>query len=298
MGRISVKFHVKLRIERIDKIAATGTCVLVWERAGVASSTQHATSPVTIDSSSCTADFSKMPPLACDVTLFKSKPSDTMFQPKGVKLSLRSSRADGTALGKTSFNIADYASGSDAFVSISANLNGGAVLIGKLSCTALSSDENDDDMSSASGEDPLPEARASDAGSSVTEEGSPTWLLRNKFKARMNSQGLSWGKKRFADTEQNQAGRGRGGNDEARAKLERVTQENEELRKQLEDVGNEGKIKAANDALRKKINELKARREKNPLPMEVVRELKEAKMALAMMSMEKEEMLMELNRKK
>lgn len=300
VSKVPFKFKFDFLIETVDKLAAQGDIVVVWERSN---NKIHSTKPVRIDKNTRKANFNNEQ-IAADLTLFKSQPSERRFQEKVVKLAVKQNNADGKTLGKIHLNLADYAEIPSGSKRISAELTNGAILIATVQCQfismgkAIQSKTNKSETSDSSQEDELEDDVDSEANSISADE-APANFLKNKLKiARAGS------KKLIGRSANKNKGDEENSMDVANgidhASMEKLRKENQRLRKQLEDAERNGhanldpKQADVTKSLRNEVRELRSALAREPIYSDVVKELKEAKMALAMLHLEKEEVVLEL----
>ncbi|KAI0562517.1 hypothetical protein FGB62_58g116 [Gracilaria domingensis] len=301
VSKVPFKFKFDLLIETVDKLAAHGDVVVIWERSN---NKVHATKAVKIDKNTRKASFNNEK-IATDITLFKSQPSERRFQEKVVKLAVKQNNADGKTLGKIHLNLADYAEVPSGSKRISAELTNGAVLIATVQCQFLSMGKTiqtkpgkSETNESSQDEEDLDDDMESECNSVAVDE-TPTGFLKSKLKiARVGSKkliGRTVGKTK-ADEENNMEV----ANTVDQQSFEQLRKENQRLRKQLEEAecnaGLTGDAKRGDVAksLRNEVRELRNALAREPIYADVVKELKEAKMALALLHLEKEEVLFEL----
>ncbi len=307
MGKVSFKFKFDLIVETVDKIAASGDVVLVWDRGNK----PEVTKPAKIDKSSRKASFGNEK-ISGEVTMFKSAPSDRKFQEKVFKISVKLGSVDGKTLGKIHLNFADYAEVPSGSKRISAELNNGAVLIasinsnfqgmgkalpGKPTTRENSSPAVSDDEDSGEKEEDAEDT----AGQNEDE---PSNFMKNKLAQKL-TRGASMstiGRRGKADEVVKDK------KDSGYEAIDRLKRENNRLRKQIEELeeqSNSGgggtrtassKLSEENHALRNEVRDLKVLLSREPAYADVVRELKEAKMALALLNLEKEEYYFELQK--
>lgn len=308
-GKVPFKFSFSLIIETVERLAASGSVVLIWERN---SSKILSTKPVQVDRNSKKISFGNET-LTSEVTLFKHSPADKGFQDKVVKLAIKAGNAEGKTLGKIHLNLADYAEVPSASKRISAELTNGAALTATVQCAFTSMgkagkggdsvaddedtgrDEDDEDFSSPKSIEP-----GSDDG--------PSSGSQLKVKAKIGGMGsmMGIGHRRGRDSRGVWNGDGAGGGGGERgetgvgdqASLDKVRKENAKLRKQLEDaeraLGKESLLSSENSALKRQVEELKAALMREPEFTDLVTELKEAKMALAILQLERDQLSLQL----
>lgn len=312
MGKVPFKFKFDLIVETIDKIAASGDVVLVWDRGNK----PEVTKPAKIDKTSRKATFGN-DKISGEVTMFKSAPSDRKFQEKVFKISVKLGSVDGKTLGKIHLNFADYAEVPSGSKRISAELNNGAILIasinsnfqgmgkalpGKQQQQSNNSSSSDDENGSFDKEDDTEDSNTNTTSQNDDEPGN---FMKNKLAqkltrgASMSTIGRRGGKSDEPLKDKKDS------NSDA---IDRLKRENNRLRKQVEElesqVGSNGggsrtassKLSEENHSLRNEIRDLKASLSREPAYADVVRELKEAKMALALLNLEKEEYYFELQK--
>lgn len=295
IGKVPFKFKFDFLIESVEKLPASGDVVVVLERS---TNKVDATKPAKIDRSTRKASFGKEN-LATDMTLFKNQPSERRFQDKVIKVAVKSNGIEGKTLGKIHLNLADYAEVPSGSKRISAELTNGATIIATIQCQFLSMGKASNGKTSGKADTPDGSAEEDDMegdlegdlmGSGNGEE-VPSNFLKNKLRlSRVGSKKLISRRGR----EEEHHGEVNNGIDHAHA--DRLRKENMRLRKQLEEAerGGGGKFAAENKTLKNEVRELKSALAREPVYSDVVKELKEAKMALALLHLEKEKITLEL----
>jgi N-terminal C2 in EEIG1 and EHBP1 proteins len=304
LAKVPFKFKFDLLIETVDKLAASGDICVVWER----NQKVDGTKPAKIDRTTRKATFNNEK-ISSDITLFKTSPSERKFQDKVIKIAVRTGNLEGKTLGKIHINLADYAEVPSGSKRIAAELSSGATLVATIQCTFqsmgkastkgdkkgegadLDGDDDDDDD-----DDDYGDADTADG------EDSPSSYIKNKFSQNLKR---AASKKTISTKE-------RAGNDEtstasvcggAAVDVEKLRKENIRLRKQVDELekssgggsgAGESKANEENKALRREVNDLRSALAREPVYSDVVKELKEAKMALALINLEKEEITLEL----
>lgn len=304
-GKVPFKFSFSLIIETVEKLAASGSVVLIWERS---SSKVLSTKPVQIERGSKKISFGNET-LTSGVTLFKNSPADKRFQDKVVKLAIKAGNAEGKTLGKIHLNLADYAEVPSGSKRISAELTNGAALTATVQCAFTSmgkagkvgeslGDEEEEEGANRDDED-LTSPKSIEVG---TDDGQGSGL--HKPKLRMSAMGskIGIGYRKGRDSRNVGGGDGigdggdTGGGDQI--PLDKLRKENMKLRKQLEDaeraLGKESLLSSENSALKRQVEELKAALLREPEFTDVVSQLKEAKMALAILQLERDQLSLEL----
>lgn len=301
MGKVPFKFKFDLIIETVDKIAASGAVVVMLDRGVKGECTQ----PANIDKSTRKAVFNK-DKITAEITMFKSAPSDRRFQDKVVKVCVKLGAFDGKTLGKIHLNFAEYAEVPSGSKRISAELNNGAVLIASIVSTfhgvgksmpadkpgsrSESMKDDDDDDASSKSEDESAQSAGDD----------PSSFMKNKLAQKL-TRGASM-KTIGRRSKNNEAASGASAVEAA----EKLRKENTRLRKQVEELEQQNafgrgrnpssKLSKENFSLRNEIRDLKAALAREPAYADVVRELKEAKMALALLHLEKEECTLKIQK--
>lgn len=304
--KVPFKFKFELLIESVDKLAASGAVVLVWERSATKVLTTKA---VTVDRNTRKVNFNTEV-LSSDVTLFKHSPTDKKFQEKIVKLAIKANDSAGKTLGKIHLNLADHAEVPSGSKKIGAELSNGAGLVLTVQCVFLSMGKAskggrkpDGGVDGANDDDDLDADRA-ESNTDAAQDAVPSNLVRGKTKiGRLGSKvGLGRGgagggaERRGRDSECLSVG-GNGGD---ASTVEKLRKENARLRQQLEDAErsgggkDSGKLCDENKALRKQVEELRTALAREPEFADVVSQLKETKMALALLQMEKDQLALQL----
>lgn len=281
MAKVPFKFKFDLVIEMVDKLAASGDIVVVLERGQKVDGTK----PAKIDRASRKANFNNER-IAAEITLYKSSPSEKKFQDKVIKIAIRAGGLEGKTLGKIHLNLADYAEVPSGSKRIGAEMSNGATLVASIQSTFQSMGKGS--KKDGDGEEEDEDAELESESASADDE-TPSSLIKNKFSANM---------KRAVSkrTINKKSGGGGGGGAEG----EKLRKENARLKKQLEDMeksggaGGDAKVVEENKALRREVKDLRSALAREPVYADVVKELKEAKMALALMNLEKEEVTLEL----
>jgi hypothetical protein len=299
MAKVPFKFKFELSIETVDKLAASGEIVVVWERNQKIESTK----PAKIDRTTRKATFNNER-ISSDITLYKTSPSEKKFQDKVVKIAVRAGAEDGKTLGKIHLNLADYAEVPSGSKRIGAELSNGATLVASIQCTFLSMGKAFSKGDKKGEQDTEEENDESDeeVEETTNEEDSPSSFIKSKLShniKRVASKKIIRKENKVEKTEENSppATNGTGQTD-----LDRVKKENAQLRKQLQEMerGNGGSasggdaVSEENKALRREVKDLRSALAREPVYADVVKELKEAKMALALLNLEKEEVALEL----
>jgi hypothetical protein len=303
MAKVPFKFKFDLIIETVDKLAASGDIVVVWER----NQKVDGTKPAKIDRTTRKANFNNEK-ISSEVTLYKTSPSEKKFQDKVIKLAIRTGGLEGKTLGKIHLNLADYAEVPSGSKRIGAEMSNGATLVASIQCTFQSmgkaSSKKGEGDDADNDEDAEEEEEADPAGG---DEDSPSSLIKNKFTANVKravSKRTINKKDKAGEEGTGPAAAAAAGAGGAAGDAERLRKENARLRKQLEDSeksgggggGGDAKIEEENKALRREVKDLRSALAREPVYADVVKELKEAKMALALMNLEKEEVQLELYR--
>lgn len=291
MGKVPFKFKFDLLVETVERLVASGDIVVVWERSN---NRIEATKPAKIDHTTRKAVFGKEN-ITTEITLFKTQPSEKKFQDKTIKLAVRANGIDGKTLGKIHLNLADYAEVPSGSKRISAELTNGATIIASIQCVFIS-------MGKASaGKGALPnkfdnsdsEDMAEDAENGMLDsEDAPANYLKNKLKMGRAASKKFVGRleKKVKDDENN--------SDLANSMdtIERLKKENSRLKKQIDEANgvNNSTLTEDNKRLKNELRDLQNQLAREPVYADVVRELKEAKMALAFLHLEKEKVTLEL----
>lgn len=294
MGKVPFKFKFDLLVETVEKLAASGDVVVVWERSN---NKAEVTKPAKIDRTTRKASFANER-ITTEITLFKTQPSERKFQDKVIKLAVKANTIDGKTLGKIHLNLADYAEVPSGSKRISAELTNGSTLIASIQCVFLSMGKTAPGKAGGKSEN-------SDSGDDISEdmetdakklggEDAPASFLKNKLKLNraVSKKCIGRQEKRGKDDENN----GDTANAADGAIVERLKKENARLKKQVEEYGgsSDSKFVEENKKLKTEIRDLQTALAREPVYADVVRELKEAKMALAFLHLEKETVSLEL----
>lgn len=299
-GKVPFRFKFDLIIETVEKLTASGDIVVVWERG---SNKFEATNAVKVDRNTRKASFDNEQ-LSSEVTLFKLQPSERRFQDKIVKLAVKSHGIDGKTIGKIHLNLADYAEVPAGSKRISAELTNGAALILTIQCSFLSMGKTSikggaksDIAEDVNDEDDLEDDLEGDAKCvSNTDEVSSTFL-KGKLKLARTASKMSMSRpERRTKDDENCSDLANVSESPLTEKLKR---ENQRLKKQLEEAernhsSGDVRLMEENKTLKTELQDLKIALAREPVYSDVVKELKEAKMALALLHLEKEEVVCEL----
>lgn len=300
VAKVPFKFKFDLLIETVDKLAASGDICVVWERGQKVDGTK----PAKIDKASRKATFNKEA-ISAEITLYKSSPSEKKFQDKVVKIAIRAGSLEGKTLGKIHLNLADYAEVPSGSKRIGAEMSNGATLVATVQCNFQSmgkASAKSDKKSETEAEEDDEEDLEKDSNAAAVDEDVPSSFIKSKFSANMkravSKKTINQRKEKHSE-ESNGSGGGSGSN----ADSDRLKKENARLRKQLDESESRGgggvtdaSVEEENKALRREVKDLKSALAREPVYADVVKELKEAKMALALMNLEKEEVQLELHK--
>lgn len=291
MGKVPFKFKFDLLVEIVERLTASGDIVVVWERS---SNRIEATKPAKIDRTTRKAVFANEH-ITTEITLFKTQPSEKKFQDKTIKLAVRANGVDGKTLGKIHLNLADYAEVPSGSKRISAELTNGATIIASIQCVFISmgkastgkgalpnkSDNSDSDDMAEDVEDCMPNT-----------EDAPVNYLKNKLKMSRTASKKFIGRldKKMKDDENNSELAN------SMDTIDRLKKENNRLKKQIDEASgvNDSKLTEENKRLKNELLDVQNQLAREPVYADVVRELKEAKMALAFLHLEKEKVTLEL----
>lgn len=298
-NKLPFNFRFDLLIERVERLLSQRDVVVTIERS---SQILSSTKPATVDNWINKASFGNEQ-ISADVTLFKTKQSELCFSEKIIKLVIKQNNSNGRTLGKIHVNLGDHADFPSGSKRISAKLTNGAILIATMRWQLLSLTKGGNSLTSKSwvnsGEADNLEQGFHRKPRSVTVGGSPKAFLKNPMKSgRVGSKkliSLVMGKKKmeYDDSKDFTYGGDKGN-------IERLQKENQWLKKQLRcctsTINGEGFSSNAeiSKVLQNQIRELRNALEREPIFVDLVKELKETKMALAMVHLEKEEAMLEL----
>lgn len=304
MGKVPFKFKFDIIIETVDKIAASGDVVVVLDRGAKADCTQ----PAKIDKNLRKASFGN-DKITAEITMFKSAPSDRRFQDKVFKVCVKLGAVDGKTLGKIHLNFAEYAQVPSGSKRISAELNNGAILIASIVSTfqgmgkAIPADKPGSKADSTAEDD---DDGADSSSKSEDESAQPTGDDPSNFMKNKLAQKLTRGASIKTIGRRNKNSEAASGSSASAAETaEKLRKENTRLRKQIEELEQQNasggrnassKLSEENHALRNETRDLKAALSREPAYADVVRELKEAKMALALVHLEKEEYALQVQK--
>lgn len=291
MGKVPFKFKFDLLVETVERLAASGDIVVVWERSN---NRIESTNPAKIDRTTRKAIFGNES-ITTEITLFKTQPSEKKFQDKTIKLAVRANGIDGKTLGKIHLNLADYAEVPSGSKRISAELTNGATIIASIQCVFISMGKT------STGKGALPSKSENSDSDDMTEdtedclldsEDTPANYLKNKLKMGRAASKKYIGRpdKKMKDDENN--------SDLANNAdtIERLKKENNRMKKQMDEINvvNDSKLVEENKKLKSELKDVQIQLAREPVYADVVRELKEAKMALAFLHLEKEKVTLEL----
>ena len=295
MGKVPFKFKFNLTIETVDRIASSGDVVFVLER----NNKTDATKATRIDPSTRKANFGNAV-IPFDIVLYKNQPSEKTFLERVLKLALKSGRAEGKTLGKIHLNFAEYAEVPSGTKKISAELTNGATLIAKIESTFIS-------MGKTNGKPPKADAAMEEGGDDLGAEAEdiskdadsdhPSGFMKSKFTQKLG--------RAVSKTAIGRERKNRDDDSGAKDTVEKLRKENSRLRRQIEDMekaspqtfapgSDAAKLQEENRALKSEVNDLRMALAREPVYSDIVRELKETKMALALLNLEKEEYQLEL----
>lgn len=303
-GKVPFKFSFSLIIETVERLAASGSVVLIWERS---SSKILSTKPIQVDRGLKKVSFGNET-LTSEVTLFKHSPADKGFQDKVVKLAIKASNAEGKTLGKIHLNLADYAEVPSGSKRISAELTNGAALTATVQCAFTSMGKagkgddsvvDEEELGEGAGDEDAISPKSIEMGS---DDGQGGGLHKAKLKMGAMGSKIGIGHRKGRDSRTIWGGDGAGEGGETgsgdQVSLDKLRKENARLRKQLEDaeraLGKESLLSNENSALKRQVEELKAALSREPEFTDVVSQLKEAKMALAILQLERDQLSLQL----
>lgn len=301
VAKVPFKFKFDLLIETVDKLAASGDICVVWERGQKVEGTK----PAKIDKASRKATFNKEA-ISSEITLYKSSPSEKKFQDKVVKIAIRAGSLEGKTLGKIHLNLADYAEVPSGSKRIGAEMSNGATLVATVQCNFQSmgkASAKGDKKGETEAEEDDEDDLEKDSDAAAVDEDVPSSFIKSKFSANMkravSKKTINHRKEKHSDDHASPSAGGAGNS----ADSERLKKENARLRKQLDESeskgaggGGDAKVEEENKALRREVKDLKSALAREPVYADVVKELKEAKMALALLNLEKEEVQLELHK--
>lgn len=291
--KVPFKFRFELHADSVDRVVGSGDVVLVWFRPNRSLSS----SPARLDVANRRAAFESTP-LSTEITLFKTTATDRTFHDKVMKLYLKAGSADGKTIAKLHLNLAEYAEVPFARRRISAEMDGGPVLLATIACTFLMTGKAatslrgpvlsaTDSSLALSSDEENPENASEFSTVSPPSEGAHANFLKDKLKVK-RSPSKDGRKGKDSDT----------GADSFEAALEKANKENARLKKQIEEAekSRDSGALQENQTLKRELDDLKVAIAREPVYSDVVRELKEAKMALAMVQLEKEKIAQALTK--
>lgn len=292
MGKVPFKFRFDFLIESVDKIAASGDVVVIWER----NKKSDCTAPAKIDRTTRKANFGNQK-ISARITLFKVAPTDKKFQDKVVKIAVRAKNEEGKTLGKIHLNLADYTEVPFGSKRISAELSSGASLIATIQCTFVAMGK----VTRSKGDDlGLEGEEESDGGDDETDTELELLGSSRPHKLKITRTGSKKVGKHF--NKDDDLGNGAYGDGERHRK------ENQRLRKRLEEMernqhvasqhgsGDLQSLQQENESLKREVVDLKSTLSREPLYHDVVKELTEAKLALALLQLDRDSMQLELQK--
>lgn len=300
--KLPFRFTFDILIDSVDKIATSGPVVFIWERN---QNKVLSTKAVTVDRVSRKATFGNET-LSSEVSLFKSSPQDKKFQDKVVKLAIKAGSSEGKTLGKIHMNLADHAELPSGSKKVSAELNNGSVLMATVQCQFISMGRATPKSSNAAANPNEFDVTDEFDLESTADEGPPSNSSGNStLKPRMSKTRLSGvlgSKKNMRkgggggggrDSEMDNGGDSNAGNN---ASLDKLRRENTKLKRQLEENagGRDSKLMEENKALKREIDNLKDALKRDPQFHDLVNQLKETKMALAVLQLERDQLALEV----
>ncbi|GAB0494251.1 hypothetical protein MMPV_005542 [Pyropia vietnamensis] len=332
VGKTPFRFSFAITAESVDKLTTTSDVCIVWERNGK----QELTKPVKVDRASRKANFggerlSQEVTLFKNNPSDK-KFADKVFKIAIRAVGDVKAGTKPATVGKIHLNLADYAEVPSGSKRISAELSNGASLIATIQSTFLSMGKSTTTGSRASRSDALSSAESdldldtdlddldTDGGgggagagagagggaaaSGTDSDATPSGFLRNKIRGNLQKASSKRTIKRASGAVGSSGDDAGGGGN---AEVERLLKENARLRRQLDELerrneklegsaGGGGGDAGEADRLRIEVTDLRTALAREPVYVDVVQDLKEAKMALAMLHLENEQTQLELMR--
>lgn len=303
--KLPFRFTFDIMIDSVDKVAASGPVVFIWERN---QNKVLSTKAVTVDRVSRKATFGNET-LSSEVSLFKNSPQDKKFQDKVVKLAIKSGSSEGKTLGKIHMNLADHAELPSGSKKVSAELNNGSVLMATVQCQFISMGRATPKASNAAASpNEFDLTDEFDLESTDNEGPSSNSSANSTMKPRMSKPRLSGvigSKKNMRkgggggggrDSEMDYAINGGDSNGGNNASLDKLRRENTKLKRQMEENagGRDSRLMEENKALKREIDNLKDALKRDPQFHDLVNQLKETKMALAVLQLERDQLALEV----
>lgn len=324
-GKQPNRFRFSVTIESLDKVSCADQIVVVWER-GSGQKLEY-TNPTPVDQATRKAVFDKQS-LSADVTLFR-KSNQPNFEDKVMKLAIRAGSIDGKECEKIRLNFAEYATVPSSSQRVRATLSGGSILIAHIETQFLPPGAA---LSGAKPAETPAQTSSSQPNSPMFSNiSSPADYLRQKLMAKVDSamnlptkgnssngngflsrvgsainisrkgRGQQEGglarvgsKRNIAQNGQSKAG---GLSSEELAELEALRKENTSMRQTIEahELCNTNAPEQYG-ALTTEIANLKKKLQGEPEYEKVIRELKDVKVALATLCLDKENLSVDVLR--
>lgn len=301
--KLPFRFTFDIMIDSVDKVAASGPVVFIWERN---QNKVLSTKAVTVDRVSRKATFGNET-LSSEVSLFKNSPQDKKFQDKVVKLAIKGGSSEGKTLGKIHMNLADHAELPSGSKKVSAELNNGSVLMATVQCQFISMGRATPKASNAiASPNEFDLTDEFDLESTGDEEPSSNSSVNSKPRmSKTRISGVLGSKKNMRkgggggggrDSEMDFAANGGDSNGANNANLDKLRRENTKLKRQLEENagGRDSRLMEENKALKREIDNLKDALKRDPQFHDLVNQLKETKMALAVLQLERDQLALEV----
>lgn len=290
VGRIKHCFRFTLEFETVSPIFGFPKVVITWERKGVVLATQ----PVSVDHANRSASFHGQK-LSQTVTLFKPGKSARQYDPKVYKIFLRAYHITGKVIGRVDLNLATYAAAETVKKRLSIKLSHDGRLIFKCESSFLGVSGSGSTTNTAT-------IKSNDTGSAFEPDPSEVAEIDNMLTSHPDSP-LPDGTALLPEPTISADAAGSSSrteelkkeNDRLRRRNRAIIRNNAQLSQQIADQ--EEVIltfEEENDMLRKKKIELEVNLRRESAYPEVIQELKNAKLTLAAMYIENENLKMEI----
>jgi N-terminal C2 in EEIG1 and EHBP1 proteins len=284
LARTGYRFAFELNVESVDNVLGAADVVCTWQRG----QKLLWTPPCPVDKSKRVVSFVGGPPLRQDVTVFKKKRSDAGYESKVFCLAIRSGSVKGKVVGKVDLDFAEYTAVPSFSTRFVAKLSSGSRPIFRVSSRYLGEAKPNNPpvrtpsaaTASSGGGETISVVTGSTADGST---GSKPFDDENRHQVET---ALDTYISTFDQPSAKSPGRDTDGG-ASRAEIERLRTENKALRRANDQLK---ELESVNHGLRSDVEDLKDRLSREPVYLDVVRDLREAKMALAILTLEREEL--------
>lgn len=336
VGKTPFRFSFAITAESVDKLTTTSDVCIVWERNGKQELTKpvkvdRANRKANFGGERLSQEVTLFKNNPSD-----KKFADKVFKIAIRAVGDVKAGTKPATVGKIHLNLADYAEVPSGSKRISAELSNGASLIATIQSTFLSMGKSTTTGSRASRSDALSSAEsdldldtdlddldtdgggggagggagagAGAAASGTDSDATPSGFLRNKIRGNLQKASSKRTIKRASGAVASSSSIGDDAGGGGNAEVERLLKENARLRRQLDELerrneklegsagGGGGGDAGEADRLRIEVTDLRSALAREPVYVDVVQDLKEAKMALAMLHLENEQTQLELMR--